>query len=255
MIRKIISFVNHKGGVGKTTSAVNTAAALAAQGYNTLLIDTDAQLNASYHLLRENAERQPATTYNVLLQGASVPAIEVSSHLYLCPASFDLSTAEAALTRKGERNTRLARALSAVRDNFDYIIIDCPPSLGTITTNAIIASSDVYVPVTGEAFPLKGLAMITKYVSSIQREDGTAAAITGIVLTRYNNRRLNNAVRDSIATTYKGIVFDTVIRECIAVAEAPLTGTSIFEYAPKSNGASDYAALANEIIHRGAAVK
>ncbi len=250
MIRKVIAFVNHKGGVGKTTSAVNTAAALAKRGYNTLLIDTDAQMNASYHLLRDNAERQPVSTYNVLIQGASMPAIEVCSHLFLCPATFELSTAEAALTRKGERNTRLEKALNAARNRFDYIIIDCPPSLGTITTNAIIASTDVFVPVTGEAFPLKGLAMITKYVSSIQRTDGAAAAITGILLTRYNKRRLNNAVRDSIKATYKGIVFGAVIRECIAIAEAPLTGKSIFDYAPKSNGATDYAALADEIIHR-----
>ena len=149
------------------------------------------------------------------------------------------------------REQLLKNLLEPVKESYDYILIDCPPSLGIVTANALTASTDLYICLTAEALPLKGLSMLDQIVAEVTRSVNRGLKITGVFITRYNKRRLNNVVDEAIRAKYgSSVVFDTKIRENIALAEAPLTGKDIYTYAPNSNGAADYKALTEEIIER-----
>ena len=245
---KVIAIANHKGGVGKTTSVASIGLGLSLKGYKVLLLDLDAQANLTSFFLQETEEER-ATIYDSLIAGKPLPVSEVGKNLYLVPSGLEMARAEGDLNGKIARERLLNLLLEPVKDEYDYILIDCPPSLGIVTTNAFVASTDIYVPLTAEALPLKGMRMLEEYIGAIRviRKD---LRITGVFITRYNNRNLNNVVDSQIKKAYEGVVFETKVRENISLAEVPLCGGNIFEYAPTSNGANDYRILTEEIIAR-----
>lgn len=245
---KVIAIANHKGGVGKTTTTAAVGQALARKGKKVLLIDLDAQANLTSFFVEEDSIE--SSVYDAL-RGTldKLPIMGVGDNLSLVPASLDLAAAETALASKIARERILARLIENVK-GYDYILLDCPPSLGILTTNALAAATDLYIPLTAEALPLKGLKMLEEIVNEVRRSINPRLNISGVIITRYNNRKLNKAVLDAIRQQYGGKVFDTKIRENIAIAEAPLYNESIFDYAPTSNGAQDYDNLAAEILNR-----
>lgn len=248
MKANIIAIANHKGGVGKSTTAACLGAALVRSGFKVLLVDLDAQQNLTF-MLTGNDEPE-SSVYDALVRNASLPVVDAFGGLKLVPASLDLARAEIDLAQSMARERKLAILLEGVASKYDYIIIDCPPSLGIITTNALVAADELYIPLTAEALPMKGLAMLEEVVGEVKKYVNGHLKIGGIIFTRYNNRRLNKEVEKQVKARYQDLVFDAKIRENITLAEMPLYGQTIFEYDSKSAGATDYEALAEEVIAR-----
>lgn len=248
MSAKIITIANHKGGVGKTTSTATLGVALALKGQRVLLIDLDAQQNLSFTLTQN--EDPESSIYDALVNDAPLPIVRIRENLDLVPASLELARAEIDMATKIAREGILRTLLDDCADQYDYVLIDCPPALGIITTNALVASSELYIPLTAEALPLKGLTMLDDVVREVRRRVNPNLSLGGVFFTRYNNRRLNKEVVSQIEQRYGDKVFKTKIRENISLAEMPLSGQSIFEYDPRSNGAADYMALAEEVLAR-----
>lgn len=248
-MKKIISFCNHKGGVGKTTTTAAVGQALADKGQRVLLLDLDAQANLTSFFFSET--EIDSSVYDAL-RGTlkELPILKVSDRLSLVPSSLELAMAETELSSRLARERIISNLLQPIADDYDYILIDCPPSLGILTTNALAAATDLYIPLTAEALPLQGLKMLEQIVNEVKRSINGQLSISGIIITRYNNRKLNKAVLDAIRAQFGDKVFNTKIRENIAIAEAPLYGESIFKYAPDSNGAKDYSDLTDEILNR-----
>ena len=245
---KIIAVVNHKGGVGKTTTTVNLGAALSRLGKRILLVDMDSQQNLTTSLMKE--EYVTKSIFDSLMQNEPLPIVRISEGLDLCPSELALAAAELHLQARIGRESILKKLLNRVRDDYDFIFIDCPPSLGLFTINALVAATDVFLPLTGETLPLRGIIMLDETLNDVIQNANSDLKITGVVIQRYNNRKLNNEVIEAITSKFGAKVFDTKIRECIALAEAPAAHCSIFDYDAKSNGASDYMALAEEVIKR-----
>lgn len=248
MSTKIITIANHKGGVGKTTSTASIGSALAIRGKKVLLIDLDAQQNLSFTLTQN--EDPELSVYDALVKDEPLPIVNVRENLDLVPASLELARAEIDMATKIAREGILKSLLEEHQAKYDYILIDCPPSLGIVTTNALVASDELFIPLTAEALPLKGLTMLDDVVNEVRKRVNPNLKLGGVFFTRYNNRKLNKEVVSMIESRYSEKVFKTKIRENIALAEMPLSGQSIFEYDPKSNGAADYMALADEILTR-----
>lgn len=246
---RIIAVANHKGGVGKTTSVANIGAALARKGKRVLLIDLDAQQNLTFFFLKDGADDAEVSVYDALKGSAPLPIVHVKENLDLTPSSIDLARAEVDLNARIAREHLLKNLLADVAGQYDYILLDCPPSLGVVTYNALVAATGLYIPLTAEALPYKGLTMLEEVVEELKALNRNLA-VSGVFITRYNNRNLNNIVVEQIKERYGSKVFHTKVRENIAVAEAPLEGVDIFAYAPESNGAKDYEALTEEIISR-----
>lgn len=243
---RIIAIANHKGGVGKTTSVANIGAALARRGKRTLLIDLDAQQNLTFFFLREEAE---ISVYDALKGEEPLPIIPIKENLFLTPSSIDLARAELDLSSRISSYGILKGLIDGIKEEYDYILLDCPPSLGIVTYNALVAATELYITLTAEALPYKGLTMLEDVVKEIKALNRNLD-ICGVFITRYNNRNLNNIVVEQIKERYGSKVFSTKIRENISLAEAPLAGVDIFEYAPDSNGAKDYKSLTDEIMNR-----
>lgn len=243
---RILAIANHKGGVGKTTAVASIGAALAAKGYKVLLVDLDAQANLTASL--STAEDEGRTLYNALRDRQDLPIVEVTDNLSLSPSSLDLAGVELELSGMMSREFILKDLLEPVAGIYDFILLDCPPSLGLIAVNAFVAATDVIVPLTAEALPYKGLAMLRDVLGMVQRRLNPSLRLTGIVLSRWAGRKLNKVVEASLRENYGDIVFETKIRENIAIAEAPLSKVDIFTYNPDSNGAKDYAALTDELL-------
>ncbi len=243
-----IAIGNQKGGVGKTTSTACIGAALALQGKRVLLIDLDAQQNLTFTLTQN--EDPETSIYDTLVKDQPLPIISIRENLDLVPASLDLARAEIDMATMMAREGILKSYLDEQKEKYDYILMDCSPSLGIVTTNALVAADKLYIPPTAEALPLKGLTMLDDIVREVKRRVNPTLELGGVFFTRFNNRKLNKEVISMVEKRYGEKVFQTKIRENIAIAEMPLSGQTIFEYDPKSNGATDYRTLTDEIISR-----
>ena len=245
---KIIAVANNKGGVGKSTTTANLGAALAMKGKRVLVVDTDPQANLTAALLDIDEKPIEVSIYDAMSGGTPLPIHNVSTNLDIVPADIALAAAEIDLVSRRAREFVLKKLLSPVVGNYDFVLIDCAPSLGLITLNALSRADSVLIPLTGEALPMRGLTMLDNYISDVVADLNPALHVGGVVVTRFNNRKLNTVVLSTIAERYGDKVLKSRIRENISIAEAPLEHCSIFEYAPDSNGAADYMALATEIL-------
>ena len=243
-----IAIGNQKGGVGKTTSTACIGAALALQGRRVLLIDLDAQQNLTFTLTQN--EDPETSIYDTLVKDQPLPIVPIRENLDLVPASLDLARAEIDMATMMAREGILKSYLDEQKEKYDYILMDCSPSLGIVTTNALVAADKLYIPLTAETLPLKGLTMLDDIIREVKRRVNPTLELGGVFFTRFNNRKLNKEVISMVEKRYRGKVFQTKIRENIAIAEMPLSGQTIFEYDPKSNGAADYRTLTDEIISR-----
>ena len=244
---RIIAIANHKGGVGKTTTTANVGACLSLQGYKVLLIDLDAQANLTDYYLPKRPER---TVYNSLTEESPLPITQVRDNLYIVPSSLEMLDIENKIADNIDRAELLQILIEPIKDKYDFILLDCPPSLGIVTINALIAATDLYITLTAEAMPLKGLKMITDIISRVQRRKNPSLKLSGIIICRWGGRSLNKQVEESLRARFGEVVFNTRIRENISIAEAPAFLQDIITYAPASHGAEDYKALTEEIIAR-----
>lgn len=247
----IIALANQKGGVGKTTTGVNLGAALATNGKKVLLVDTDAQGNATSGVGIQKASIQ-REIYNVLVDEIPIrDAILPTQHpgLDIVPATIQLSGAEIELTPMMARETRLKAALDEVRDDYDYILIDCPPSLGLLTINAFTAADSILIPVQSEYYALEGLTQLLNTVKLVQKHFNLNLKIEGVLLTLYDARtNLGKQVNAEVKKYFQNKVYDTIIPRNVQLAEAPSHGMPIIDYAPKSKGAEVYTELAKEVL-------
>lgn len=248
MSAKIIAIANHKGGVGKTTTTACLGAALALSNKRVLVVDLDAQQNLTYMLT--GTDEIEVSIYHALVKKAPLPILTGFGGVDIIPASLELARADADLATAVARERRLSILLEKVSPDYDFILLDCPPALGTITTNALVAANEIYIPLTAEALPFKGLAMLQEVVDEVKQLVNPSLVVGGVIFTRYNNRNLNRAVETKVRLLYGERVFDTKIRENITVAEVPMAKTTIFDYDNSSAGAKDYLALAEEVIRR-----
>ncbi len=245
---KVICFSNHKGGVGKTCSTCNVGAGLARKGKKILLVDLDPQANLSLSLGVKDVDR---SIYQVLMNEEPVAKaiIGVGENLDLIPSSLDLAGAEIELAAEAGREMILREALEPLLDKYDYILVDCAPTLGLLTTNALTAASEVYIPLQAQYLSLQGITKLTGVVDKIKARLNKGLKLGGVFLTQYDGRKvLNRDIADAIQEHFKSLVFETKIRDNISLAEAPGHGQDIFRYSPKSNGAQDYEKLCSEIM-------
>jgi chromosome partitioning protein len=250
---EIIAVANQKGGVGKTTTAVNLAAALAALGQETLLIDMDPQGNATSGLGFDKREYDP-NIYDVLVDLLPLEKTiksTAASKLHVAGANNDLAGAEIELVSALARESRLKGALSAVKQRFSFMIIDCPPSLGLLTVNALNSADKIIIPIQGEYYSMEGLAQFTAAVDKVKNALNPRLEVEGGVLTMFDSRMtLSNQVKEEVAKFFGPKMFNTIIPRNIRLAEAPGFGQNIFQYDPKSRGAEAYLRFAQEFLSR-----
>ena len=251
---KIIAIANQKGGVGKTTTAFNLGSCLALEGKKTLLVDADPQANATSGM-GVNPEEAPATVYECLVDGidplkAVTPT--VIKGLDLISSHIDLVGAEIELMKRPDRERSLSRVLSPLHDNYDYILIDCSPSLGIITVNALTAADSVIIPVQAEYFALEGISQLLNTIRIIKSRLKPTLEIEGFLLTMYDARlRLANQIFEELKGHFGDMVFTTVIPRNIKLSESPSHGMPVVLYDPDSRGAIAYGQLAKELIAKG----
>lgn len=243
---KIIAFTNQKGGVGKSTTCFNVGTALSLCGLNVLFIDSDPQGDLSTMSGYKDLTDEDLTLYDVL-HGANInKAIKDGNGFSIIVSDETLSRGELDLVKKSR--TALRDALGRLEKHFDYILIDCPPSLNILTLNALTASNEVIIPVQAQYLPLKGVARLKETIEKTRSTLNPDLKIGGVIVTFYNERRnLDQQVKESLESAFGAKVFETAISTSIKIAEAPSHGMSIFEYAPRSKGATQYKALAQEI--------
>ncbi len=245
---RTIAISNHKGGVGKTTTVVNLAAALASLDRKILVVDLDPQANLTFSFGVSKVEE---SIYDALKGKVEIPILELRRNLYLVPSSLDLAGAEMELNSEAGREYILKEILDPVKDDYDYVLIDCPPSLGLLTINAFTAADEVIIPIQAHFLAIKGLTKILEVISKVQRRLNPDVQITGVIITLYDKRKiLHRDIEETIKTYFQDKVYNSKIRENISLAEAPAQGTDIFNYSSGSKGAEDYHALAVEFLTR-----
>lgn len=251
---KIIAVANQKGGVGKTTTAVNLACGLALEGKRVLLVDGDAQGNATSGLGMDRKTIQKCL-YNVLIENVPVTTVIMSTsipNLSLVPVTIQMAGAEVELASVEKRETRLKEALVDIIHKYDYILIDCPPSLGLVTVNALTAAGSVLIPIQCEYYALEGLSQLMHSIYLVRKKLNPDLKVEGIVLTMFDGRtNLSIQVVDEVKTHFKRQVYSTIIPRNVRLSEAPSYGKPIMLYDPKSKGAEVYRDLAKEVLERG----
>lgn len=255
-----IAIINQKGGVGKTTTAVNLAAALAESGKRVCLIDLDPQAHASLHL-GISSEHQGPTIYDVMVEDAALDDVrkQIGDNLFLLPSHLDLAAAEVELAGEVGREVLLRDKINADAADFDFLLVDCPPSLGILTLNALVGVKEVFLPLQPHFLSLHGMSKLLGTVEIVAQRLNHQLHVTGVVIcmnepstrlaaeVRSDAESFFTAVEDERCPWFGAKIFDTTIRRNIRLAEAPSFGESIFEYAPHCNGAHDYRLLAEEI--------
>lgn len=245
---KVIALSNHKGGVGKTTSTVNIGAGLAKRGKRVLMIDMDPQANLSQCF---GVQEPEYTVYGALVGDYELKPYELRDNLHLVPSTLDLAGAEVELASKIARETILKKLVEKVKDQYDYILLDCAPSLGLITINAFAATDEIYIPLQAQFLALHGLDKLMDIVALVRENINPHLHISGVFTTQYDGRKvLNRDIAELVHEHFKDKAFKTVIRDNVTLAEAPSHWQDIFTYSPKSNGAADYGALVDEILDR-----
>jgi len=254
---KIIAIANQKGGVGKTTTAINLAASLAALEHKTLLVDADPQANSSSGL-SINPRDIAKGIYECMVDGSNPMELIIPTeinHLDLLPSHIDLAGAEIELINLEEREFRMKTALAKIKDDYEYIIIDCSPSLGLITVNALTAADSVLVPVQCEYFALEGIGKLMATIEIIQTHLNPELRLEGVLMTMYDSRmRLSNQVVEEVRKHFEDLTFETLIPRNIRLSEAPSFGKPVIAHDAESKGALSYMSLAQEVLERNGVV-
>lgn len=249
----VISIINQKGGVGKTTSVINIGAFLGIKSKKTLLIDSDPQSNLSYGL-GFTPDKIKYNIYDLYIGRKNTEDVIIQTNIpnvHLIPSTIDLAGAEIELVNSISRESVLKKSLQNIINKFDFILIDCPPSLGILTINALVASEKVLIPVQSEYFALEGLAQLLKTIDLVKNNINNNLQIAGVILTMFDQRtNLSKDVEKEIREFFKDLVFNTIIPRNIKLSEAPSRGLSIHEYAQSSPGAIAYENLTEEIIQK-----
>lgn len=242
---RIIAVANHKGGVGKTTSVSAIGSILAAKGRRTLLIDLDAQANLTASFVSDEQDR---TIYNALKGEVALPILPLRENLSIVASCLDMAGVELDLSPRMSREFILRKLLKPIEGEYDYILLDCPPSLGLVTINALVAAGELFIPLTAEALPSRGLAKLTNILQMVRENLNEDITLSGVIITRWESTNLSKMVEMQLRETFGDTIFQTKIRKNVAIAEAPLYAKDIVTYAPESNGAKDYTALAEEVL-------
>ena len=251
---KIIAIANQKGGVGKTTTAINLAASLAVLEKNVLIIDADPQANTTSGLNFSPDNDQKRTLYEVMIGTVDIHDVLVQTeldNLQMIPSHINLVGAEIEMIETPERESVLRQRLAPIRDDYDYIIIDCSPSLGLITINSLTAADSVMIPVQPEYFALEGLGKLLQTIRLVQNQINTGLTIEGFVVTMFDGRpKIHAQVVNELREHFKDMVFNTIIQRSIRLSEAPSHGKPIILYDVMSNGTSNYMSLAREVVEK-----
>jgi len=243
---KKIVIANHKGGVGKTTSSINISAGLAKKGKNVLIIDTDPQSNLTESFGIFDPIKDLYLSFS---KGEPLPIINVKKNLSIVPNSLNFSGIELEIAGRMPREIILKELMAGLDKTYDYCIIDCPPSLGLITLNALVAADEVYIPMEAEFLAYRGIDSIVGIINLVKKHFNPGLMIKGVFFTKYNEQRvLTKEIKNQIKGYFGDNLMKTAIRVNVALAEAQSSGKDIFEYDPNSNGAKDYMSLVNEII-------
>lgn len=242
---RIIAIANHKGGVGKTTSVATIGAILANRGYKTLLIDLDAQANLTGSFLKEEPGE---TIYNALRGEIELPIVSIRPGLSIVASCLDMAGVELDLSSRISREYILKKLLKPIAEQYEYILLDCPPSLGLVTINALVAAKEIFIPLTAEALPSRGLAKLTNIVQMVRENLNEDIRLSGVIITRWEGTNLSKMVERQLRELFGETIFQTKIRKNVAIAEAPLYAMDVVSYSPDSNGARDYTSLTEEII-------